>query len=948
MEGMCAIKYRSVSKSMWRSLGGLALCLQMGGVVLGTPAFVQERDNQINSGQRNSVTFSAATTSGNLLVAYLIWDSTGSASVSDSLGNTYTGAIAPIRWSNGAYSAQIFYAVSQRSGTATVTATFSNRVQLFGIVYAHEYRGVSQTSPIDVTAAAAGASGSLNSGSVATSNSSDLIFAGGVSANAIMACGPGYTARSTAQGNMTEDKTVSVTGAYNATASNSGGAWAMQMVAFKGSSSGVSDTTPPSVPTGLSAAGASSAQINLSWSASADPENSAGQLTYGVFRNGSRIATTAAGSTVWADTGLAASTTYSYTICAYDPAGNGSAQSTAVRAATKAANTSNGSPDTQPPSVSIASPGNNQSVSGVTSVAANASDNTGVASVQFQIDGANLGVQLTSSPYSAVWNTAQSANGSHVLTAIAVDAAGNRAVSSGVTVTVNNSSGRTYTTNFPLTENPISEGGSWINGETTGLDWAGVQTTGGIVEGVGPANAAYSDPTAILAGNWGPNQTVTATVYSNGVEDKPGQGYDKEVEIRLRSSISAHSITGYEINCRTPNDSYSYMAIVRWNGALGNFTVLNILYGTGCGNGDIFKATISGSTISAYRNGVLMLTANDGTFTTGNPGLGFNFGCGSAYNQFGFTSYTATDGSGNGSGNTSDTAPPSSPANLSAMVVSSSQINLTWSASTDNVGVAGYRVYRNGTQVGTTAAASYNDTGLAASTTFTYTVAAYDASGNVSAQSTQLLVTTAAPAMMPPAFVQVSHNQIPAGSSTPVNLGVATQPGNTIVVYVIWNNSGAAAVTDSAGDLFQSVSAPVSWGRGYCAQIFYATNIAGGASTVTATFQTPVTSFGVVYAHEYSGISATNPVDVTVSASGSSTSLNSGSATTTSANDLIFGAAVSDNAVTGAGSGFVSRDLAYGNITEDRNGAAIGSYAATATHNGQQWGIQMVAFRAAQ
>lgn len=222
----------------------------------------------------------------------------------------------------------------------------------------------------------------------------------------------------------------------------------------------------------------------------------------------------------------------------------------------------------------------------------------------------------------------------------------------------------TYTTNFPLTENPISEGGNWINGGTTGLNWFNVQSVGGMAQGVGPAATEYSDPTAILTGNWGPDQTVTATVYSNGVEDKPAQGYDKEVEIRLRSAISAGSSTGYEINCRTPNDSNSYIAIVRWNGPLGDFTVLNISFGSGCGNGDVFKASISGSTISAYRNGVLMLTATDGTFTAGNPGMGFNFGCGSAYNQFGFTSYTATDGGtgGGASGSSGSTPPPAGPA----------------------------------------------------------------------------------------------------------------------------------------------------------------------------------------------------------------------------------------------------------------------------------------------
>ena len=66
------------------------------------------------------------------------------------------------------------------------------------------------------------------------------------------------------------------------------------------------------------------------------------------------------------------------------------------------------------------------------------------------------------------------------------------------------------------------------------------------------------------------------------------------------------------------------------------------------------------------------------------------------------------------------------------------------------------------------------------------------------------------------------------------------------------------------------------------------------------------------------------------------------------ASDLIFGAGVSDNVVTATGPGFVSRDLAYGNVTEDRVASSVGSYAATATQNGKTWGMQMVAFRSAQ
>jgi len=86
-----------------------------------------------------------------------------------------------------------------------------------------------------------------------------------------------------------------------------------------------------------------------------------------------------------------------------------------------------------------------------------------------------------------------------------------------------------------------------------------------------------------------------------------------------------------------------------------------------------------------------------------------------------------------------DTTPPTVPGSLTATAVSSSEIDLTWSASTDNVGVAGYKIYRNGNSVpiaSVTTGTSYADEGLTASTTYTYNVSAYDAAGNESAQST--------------------------------------------------------------------------------------------------------------------------------------------------------------------------------------------------------------------
>jgi len=82
------------------------------------------------------------------------------------------------------------------------------------------------------------------------------------------------------------------------------------------------------------------------------------------------------------------------------------------------------------------------------------------------------------------------------------------------------------------------------------------------------------------------------------------------------------------------------------------------------------------------------------------------------------------------------------PSGLSGIAVSSSEIDLTWTASVDNVGVTKYSIYENGFIVGTSNTTSYKDTGLIPSTAYTYAVTASDAAGNVSAKSTSITLTT--------------------------------------------------------------------------------------------------------------------------------------------------------------------------------------------------------------
>ena len=91
-----------------------------------------------------------------------------------------------------------------------------------------------------------------------------------------------------------------------------------------------------------------------------------------------------------------------------------------------------------------------------------------------------------------------------------------------------------------------------------------------------------------------------------------------------------------------------------------------------------------------------------------------------------------------------DTSAPTTPTGLSANAVSSSRVDLSWTAATDDNGVSGYRIYRNGSYLKSSTSTSTSDTNLSASTQYCYTVSAYDAAGNASNQSGQSCATTAA------------------------------------------------------------------------------------------------------------------------------------------------------------------------------------------------------------
>lgn len=106
--------------------------------------------------------------------------------------------------------------------------------------------------------------------------------------------------------------------------------------------------------------------------------------------------------------------------------------------------------------------------------------------------------------------------------------------------------------------------------------------------------------------------------------------------------------------------------------------------------------------------------------------------------------YPSLDGTPGGGGDDDDTQAPTAPTGVTVTAKTSGSVSLSWTASTDNTGVTGYDVFRGGAKVGSTTTTSYTDTGLTASTAYSYTVKAKDAAGNVSAASGAVSATTSA------------------------------------------------------------------------------------------------------------------------------------------------------------------------------------------------------------
>ena len=200
----------------------------------------------------------------------------------------------------------------------------------------------------------------------------------------------------------------------------------------------------------------------------------------------------------------------------------------------------------------------------------------------------------------------------------------------------------------------------------------------------------------------------------------------------------------------------------------------------------------SGRSVSGYRvyrNGTKVAQ----TSSTSYSDMGLTDGSSYTYYVVAYVNGSVSAASNSVSVTPVDTTPPSAPPNLAA-TAGDQQVSLSWGASTDNVAVAGYYVYRNGTKVTQTTSASYTNTGLTDGTSYSYYVVAYDAAGNLSAASNSVSVTPVdtTPPSAPPNLAATAGDQ-------QVSLSWGASTDNVAVAgYYVYRNGTKVTQTTSA------------------------------------------------------------------------------------------------------------------------------------------------------
>jgi len=490
-------------------------------------------------------------------------------------------------------------------------------------------------------------------------------------------------------------------------------------------------------------------------------------------------------------------------------AGIGLAGCSGVVSGNNATNTGGGGgSDTTAPQVAITSPAAGATVSGSVNLTANATDNVAVASVQFKVDGANAGSALTAAPYSYLLNTSSLSNASHSITAVATDAAGNAATSAAVSVTVNNS---TPDTTPPTVSVTAPANGASVSGT--------VSVTANASDNVSVASVQFQLDSA----NVGSLLTAAPYVFSwNSASASNGSHTLRAIA----KDGAGNSTTSASVSVTVSNTTDTTAPTVSITAPASGATVSGTVSVTATASDNVGVASVQ----------FQLDGANAGSLDTTSP-YAYSWNTSTASNGSHTVRAIAKDAAGNATtsagvtvtvSNTADTTAPSTPAGLTASAASSSQINLSWNASTDNVGVTGYNVLRGGTKVGTSTTTSYQDNGLNPSTSYSYTVSAFDAAGNTSSQSASSSATTFALSGGGGIPTTLGWYQIPNTQVQSVCATYTDVQGSTGCISIVGDWSGGIADTTRNRLLI--------WGGGhvnYFGNEFYSLNLTANPITIT-------------------------------------------------------------------------------------------------------------------
>jgi len=324
-----------------------------------------------------------------------------------------------------------------------------------------------------------------------------------------------------------------------------------------------------------------------------------------------------------------------------------------------------------------------------------------------------------------------------------------------------------------------------------------------------PVNKANCSPTTAYAIGWG---------YTNGTGSKCGAAPvpDSVAQVYhfLKVTINGRSVTVTPINSAgTAFDSMTYNFATDSTAPAAPTALLAVPLGTGVGLSWLPSSSGDVSAQDVYRNGTYLATvpADVLNYTDTSPVAG--------------ASYTvrAHDLAGNQSANSApasvgsgiDTTAPSTPADLTATATGPTSIKLAWSASTDNVGVTGYRISRGGSLLTTVAASalSYVDNSVSPATSYSYTVQAVDAAGNVSGQSAAASATTSADVSRGTVLVFHATDDATIDSTNPTaNAGTSsrlTADGSPVEDFL-----AKVAVDAPAGCTFSKVTLQLTVGTG--------------------------------------------------------------------------------------------------------------------------------------